>query len=338
MIRWAPPWPARPSVRRRLEESPVPAESPAPHGPVGRLLRRVLSPLLGLVVGRAGRAYVTGRTRESALLVAMRLLGAGYAVTLAYWDGGDSPRQIEAEIAGCIAALAGCARAPRVAVKAPQLGFDLDALGRLAAQAREAGVGLVLDSHAPDEAPRTLELARVARDHGAPTGVAVAARWDRSPEDARAAAADGLDVRVVKGQWAEPGRREADPDLRAACDRVLAAVPDGRATIATHDPRLLEQALRRRRLAGMELLFGLPARRALALARRHDVPVRYYVAYGSPTTGFSPGEILRRPRLGRDLATGALTAGANPRRRLAEAVRSAGRPARQAPPAGLPLS
>lgn len=288
-----------------------------------RVLRRLLSPLLALVVGRAGRAYVTGRTRDSALLVAMRLLGAGYAVTLAYWDSGESPRQIEAEVAGCIAALAGCGRDPRVAVKAPQLGFDADALGRLATQAREAGVGLVLDSHGPDEAPRTLALARVVRDHGADTGVAVAARWDRSPDDARDAAADGLGVRVVKGQWAQPGRREDDPGLRDACDRVLAALPAGGASIATHDTRLLERAVRDHRPSGIELLFGLPARRALALARRHDLPVRFYVAYGAPTTGFSPSEVLRRPRLGRDLAGGAVTAGLNPRRRLAEAVRGA---------------
>lgn len=305
----------------------MPAVPPHSHGVLGRLLRRLLAPLLALVVGRAERAYVTGPTRESALVVAMRLLGAGYAVTLAYWDGGAPPSQVEAEVAGCIAALAGCRLVPRVAVKAPQLGFDPDALGRLAAQAREAGVGLVLDSHAPDEAPRTLELARVVREHGATTGVAIPARWDRSPADARAASADGLDVRVVKGQWAEPGRREADPDLRAACDRVVAALPEGGGSIATHDTRLLEQVLRKRRPAGVELLFGLPARRALAVARRHDVPVRFYVAYGTPTTGFSPGEVLRRPRLGRDLAAGAVVAGTNPRLRLAEAVRGAGRPA-----------
>jgi proline dehydrogenase len=102
-------------------------------------------------------------------------------------------------------------------------------------------------------------------------------------------------VRVVKGQWADPGdpRRDARAGFLAVIDRLA-----GRARhvgVATHDDRLAREAVRRLETAGtpceVERLFGLP------LARFESVPMRVYVAFGTPSLPFSLEQARRNPRL-----------------------------------------
>jgi proline dehydrogenase len=265
------------------------------------------------------------------MALARQLDHVGIGVTLAYWDGpADDPRHIEAELGACVDALAALRGTPRLSVKAPPLGFDSSIVTRLADRAAAAGVGLVLDAHGPEHADATLALARVAVAAGADTGVAVPARWQRSAEDARAALADGLRVRIVKGQWQDdalPGEVENDAALRQDFLRLASGLPDAtdRIGVATHDPRVLAALTapgRRRFFGELELLFGMPSRRVLTTAARCGVPVRYYLPYGHATLGFDWRELRRRPRLGVALAEGVLLGRANRRLRAAELDRS----------------
>lgn len=288
--------------------------------------------LLAPVFDRAGHAYLAGRDRDDALQVARRLLDGGHGVTVGYWNDGDDPaEQVAAESAACVAALAGDPRA-QVAVKAPALDFDPDRVRRLAAAAAAADVALLFDAHAPDQADATIALAEAARTAGARSGIAVATRWQRSAADARAATQAGLSVRLVKGQWKDdvPGGIPGiagDRQLRGAFLGVLDQVdrPARPVTIATHDVVLFAAAVRRAREAGLpcelELLLGLPARRLLALARREQVPVRFYVPYGHPSLSYSLSSTVRRPRLAVSLAQGVLLGTANRPVRLREALR-----------------
>jgi proline dehydrogenase len=291
-------------------------------------IRRLLLVLLAPVLTRAGTAYLAGRDRGDAVETAGQLADLGYAVSLAYWnDPDDSAADVERELLGCIADLAGRPGRPQVAVKAPTFGFDPAVVDRLAAAARDAGVGLVFDAHGPDDADRTLTLAARAASAGAQAGAALPARWRRSRGDAATAAAAGLGVRVVKGQWADPltgaigvgeeGLRAATRDLV----EVLAGLPVPVA-VATHDTGLLAGLLDARpadAVLEIELLFGLPASGPLRVAGRRGVPVRFYVAYGSPGLAFRISSVLRRPRLAVTLAEGVLRGAGNQRRRRAEA-------------------
>lgn len=287
-------------------------------------VRRVLAP----VISRAGSAFLAGRSRADAVAAARELADLGYGVSLAYWNGpGDSAADVERELLGCIADLAGRPGSPQVAVKAPTFGFDPAVVGRLAAAARQAGVALVFDAHAPEDADRTLALAAIARKAGAEAGVALPARWRRSRTDAEAAVAAGLGIRLVKGQWPEEGglADAGEESLRASARDLLGALAGQQASVAlaTHDADLLAELIDRgpgRGERSVELLLGLPAARPLQVAARRGLPVRFYIAYGSPSLAFRISSVVGRPRLAVTLAEGFLRGAANGRRRLEEAL------------------
>jgi proline dehydrogenase len=144
-----------------------------------------------------------------------------------------------------------------------------------------------------DAAEPTLDLVRRFADAG--PGITLPGRWRRSLDDADVAVELQLPVRVVKGQWADPGdpRRDARAGFLDVVDRLA-----GRArhvAVATHDERLAREAVRRLQAAGtaceVERLFGLP------LARFGSAPTRVYVAFGTPSLPFSLAQARRNPRL-----------------------------------------
>ena len=293
--------------------------------------RNIALALANPLLRRAGRAYLVGRTREEAVPVARRLMARGCAVVVAYWQAdGELPARVLEEHLALVEVVRGYGPDVQVSVKAPALAMDPSAVVTLAKAAAHAGVGLAFDSHGPETAEETLRLAAAARSEGPTTVVALPSRWRRSVEDARTLEAAGLIPRVVKGQWpdaGEPTWRERElrgPFLRLVEELVGGSTP---VLVATHDAALMDQALRRVREAGTpgeaQFLVGLPARRGLAVAARHGVPVRCYVAYGHPSLAYSPAAVLRRPRLAATLAQGLLLGSANQRLRQRE-LRSGG--------------
>ena len=111
----------------------------------------------------------------------------------------------------------------------------------------------------------------------------------------------GLAVRVVKGQWGDPN----DPrrDMRAGFLEVVDRLAGGTApvAVATHDVPLAAAVLQRLAAAGtshsLELLFGLPRRAALELARARGVAVRVYVPYGAAYLPYALGRLRQNPRI-----------------------------------------
>jgi proline dehydrogenase len=108
-------------------------------------------------------------------------------------------------------------------------------------------------------------------------------------------------VRVVKGQWVDPDW--PDIDLRegylAVIDRLA-----GRArhvAVATHDPPLALEALKRLQAAGtsceMELLFGLPMKAAMKVAAEAGVRVRLYIPYGESWLPYAFSQMQKNPRI-----------------------------------------
>jgi proline dehydrogenase len=130
-------------------------------------------------------------------------------------------------------------------------------------------------------------------------GCTLPARWSRSLIDVERAADLGLRVRVVKGQWADPA--EPDIDIGAAylklIDRLAGRVRT--VAVATHDPALARAALARLRESGtpseLELLFGLPMKGALAVAREEGVPVCIYVPFGNGWMPYAFSQLRRNP-------------------------------------------
>jgi proline dehydrogenase len=188
-----------------------------------------------------------------------------------------------------------------ISVKAMVLGFDRALIAELVAAGRDAGVGIYFDSRALEHADQTLDIVVDAARHNPRVGCALPGRWQRSLRDADLVVELGVSARVVKGQWPDPDRPNAD--LRAGFLAVVERLA-GRAShvlVATHDAPLAREALRRLIKAGtsceLELLFGLPMRAAIRVARDFGVRTRVYVPYGHSWVPYALSWARRNPRV-----------------------------------------
>jgi CelD/BcsL family acetyltransferase involved in cellulose biosynthesis len=228
---------------------------------------------------------------DDAPTAARRMKRVGTPVSAAYFHAATAGapeiaaacRQLARELAGGDALLA---------LKAPALGCDESLVREIAA----AGVPLAFDSLTEAHAERTLALAETFA-----AGVALPARWRRSPADAERLRDGPCRIRLVKGEWADS---EADvPDVAEAylgLARILAG-RKAKVAVATHDPQLAKATLRILLESGtpceLEQLRGLPRRRTTAVARKLGVSVRLYYPFGPGWWPYAADKALARPYL-----------------------------------------
>jgi len=324
----------------------VSAQAPAAtFGALKRAAYALGEPLLR----RASRAYVPGPCLQDAQRWAREQAPLGARLTFGYFNAaGEAPADVEAANHQAIQALAGDtpqaspwsenttrppdappsepARPPDdgagyCSVKAPALGYQPQALQRLAALAAARGQRLHFDSHGPETADPTLTALAALQTHHLHLGLTVPGRWTRSLQDADWAAARGLRVRVVKGQWPCPQRPDLDPraGFLAVVDRLAGRV--AQVAVATHDADLAAEAVARLARAGtaceLELLCGLPRRRVMALAQREGLAVRFYVPFGEAWLPYALQQVMRQPRLWPRLLKDSLGEAWAPFRRIA---------------------
>jgi len=251
---------------------------------------------------KAARSYVAGPDLPDALRLAQTFAARGVpASTLCFWDAQDDlPRHVADMYLATMRAIQSARLDSYVSIKAPSLAFDAGLVAEIAEAASEAGIRLHFDSLGAETADRTFGLIEQARACGAPLGCTIPGRWRRSPRDAQRAAQMGLRVRVVKGQWADPS---AAVDPHSGFLDVIDALAGGSApvAVATHHPVLAAAAIRKLQSAGtpceMELLYGLPSRAALKVARDLAAPVRYYLPYGHAWLPYALRQARRDPRI-----------------------------------------
>ncbi|HEV8713327.1 MAG TPA: proline dehydrogenase, partial [Candidatus Binatia bacterium] len=233
------------------------------------LLRACWSPL----VKRAAQAYVAGPELADALQVCSSLSRQGIASTLGYWNReGERPRQVAEVYLTALATLSGKGPDCYLSIKAWSLGFAGDLLAEVLEHGRQDGVRIHFDSRGPETADQTFSLISALLPRSPQLSCTIPGRWRRSLRDADLAVELGLSVRVVKGEWGDLDEPD-DLDLRAGFLALVDRLA-GRAchvAVATHDPSLACEALRRLQAARtpctLELLFGFPVRPGLRVAR-----------------------------------------------------------------------
>lgn len=276
--------------------------------------RMMLRRFAHAVEGVARRRYVAGSTLADARDRALALDGRGYRVTLGYWnDLGEAPHRVLRAYRHTLEQAADAGVDARLAVKVPAIGYEHEHFAGLVAASRRARVPLHLDSMRPDEADRILGCIEHFPD--ASIGCTLPARWRRSAADADWAAARGLTVRVVKGQWSDGH----DGDVRRSYLDLIERLAGGaeRVLVATHDIPLACAALDRLRQRGtpceLEVLQGLPVRRLLPRIFERNLPVRVYLPYGRAWLPYCLSTVRRDPKVLWWLAKDSMSAWGRPR-------------------------
>lgn len=248
------------------------------------------------------RSYYAGPEVEDAVELCQRFSCQGIGATVGYWPGDDdTPRSLTDRYLASIDAIAHAGLDCSVSIKAMALEFDRDLVAEITNRAKAAGVGVHYDSRAHELADRTFDLIAESARHHPRIGCTLPGRWQRSLRDADLAVDLDVKVRVVKGQWDDPEHPEIDP--RAGFLAVIGRLA-GRARhvgVATHDPALAREALRRLLAADtaceLEQLFGLPTRDTIRVARELGVRTRVYVPWGHSWVPYAFRWALANPRV-----------------------------------------
>jgi proline dehydrogenase len=250
----------------------------------------------------AARSYIAGERFDDALAVARRFRDRDVLTTFGFWDGPhDSPVTVLQAYQAALADLASAKLEAYLSIKLPSLGYSREMFAAVARQAVELGVGLHFDALGPETVDRTWAALAETLPSGEHFGCTLPGRWKRSPADADFAVENRLAVRVVKGQWPDPLAPDLDP--RAGYMEVVRRLA-GRArhvAVATHDLTTAKRAIETLLAAGtpttLELLYGLPSRRQIELARQLSVPVRVYIPYGVAYLPYCLAQMKRNPRI-----------------------------------------
>jgi len=249
----------------------------------------------------AARSYITGTHLEDALRACESLHAHRYRSTVCFWDGaGDTTESIVSNYSATIASAAKLNIDCYASVKPWPLKHSSDLFRNLASEAGAHNIKLHFDSASTEDQEKTLQLIRELLPDGAKLGYTLPGRWGRSLADTDLAIELGLDVRVVKGQWADPSL-QIDPSEGFL--RIIERLA-GRArhvSVATHDPKLAKAALSlllaRETPCELELLYGLPVRTVLPVAQETGVPIRVYLPYGHAWLPYVVGRLRKQPRI-----------------------------------------
>jgi proline dehydrogenase len=250
----------------------------------------------------AARAYIAGPALDDAMSTCRRLFDMGIGGTICFWNiESDSPKRIVDAYTSALAILANEKMDCYLSVKLPPLNYDWVLMNEVLEQARRKSTLIHFDSLQFETADRTFSIIAQAARSYPHLGCTLPGRWMRSVADADLAVDHDWHVRVVKGQWPDPQHREMNPrdGYLNVIDRLA-----GRArfvAVATHDPELARNALKRLRHActpcSLELLYGLPMKQALKVASELGVPVRVYVPFGHGWLPYSLTQARHNPRV-----------------------------------------
>ncbi len=276
------------------------------------------------VTARVVRRFVAGDDDTAALAVAAGLADRGLTVSLDLLGEHTTDRARAGAATRAYVALldrlgaAGLTGSVEASVKLSALGAAIDPAMALeharlvCAAARTAGTTVTFDAEDHTTTDVTLGAVRDLRRDFPTVGAVVQAHLRRSEGDCRDLAGPGSRVRLCKGAYAEPAAvaftdRRAVSASYARCLGILMAGA-GRPLVATHDPALIDLALRladrfRPATAGaapaaggyeFQLLYGVrPLEQDRLAAAGHAV--RVYVPYGAEWYPYLMRRLAERP-------------------------------------------
>ena len=267
------------------------------------------------ITRRMVRRFVAGETLEEALGVLQRLRDAGLRSTVDVLGESVTSAAAASEAADrylrALDALASRGLDANVSLKLSQMGLNLDSslcranVIRIAQRAREVGafVRIDMESHLATDA--TLALFREVRSVHPAIGVVIQAALRRSGTDVATLISEGARVRLCKGAYREPASvafpLKADVDA-AYADLMQELLRNGAyPALATHDERLIRQAVEQARREGIgpqrfefQMLYGVRRDLQERLVAE-GWTVRVYVPFGTEWYPYFMRRLAERP-------------------------------------------
>lgn len=261
-------------------------------------MRNLLAPVALPVIRYATRSYVAGDKASDAAALAVKARDYGYACTLCFWnDGKDEPETVAAQYRAAVEAMHAAQLDGALAIKTPALWDRADLAASVVRFARDRGVRVMFDSHAPGQSDDIFRAIDLSGPGG--VGLALPGRWERSRADAERAVSLGLYVRVVKGQWADdpgPGHDITSGYLDLVDQLAGRAKYVG---VATNEAKLSGEALGRLLVAGtpceQEVIYPAAREAVIAVSRELNVPSRLYIPFGSAWLPYSISRAVSQP-------------------------------------------
>jgi proline dehydrogenase len=293
------------------------------------LIVRALPLVPKTVVRRVASRYVAGETLSDAVTTVRELNSEGCMATLDVL-GEDVSRLEETEVTvgeyeRAIATIAREGLDSNLSVKLSALGLKIDPAGcrrhfrRILDAARGTDNFVRIDMEDSSVTEETIRIYEESRQIYPRVGLVLQAYLHRTRDDAARAARLGANVRVCKGIYVEPAeiafkdREEIRDSYSSVVDHLLET--GCYVGIATHDPVLVERALRTiRRLAlppeayEFQMLLGVARglrRRLVAAGHR----LRVYVPYGHAWYGYSIRRLKENPAIATHVLRGLFSGG-----------------------------
>lgn len=297
--------------------------------------RRTLVKFFKLVpkplVWRFAKGYIAGARLEDAVRTVRALNGEGCRATV---DVLGEDVADEREVQGFVDAYRRTIEAivregldANVSIKPSAMGLKIDpalalrAAGDVVRAAGKHGMFVRIDMEDSSTVDATFDLyARLRAEGNENVGVVLQAMLRRTLADAARLAAEGANVRLVKGIYVEPrpvafGEFDAVRQSYARLAELLLAAPRGYTAIATHDEWLTVEARHAAARLGagrdrfeFQMLLGVdPLLRRTLVAEGYGM--RVYVPFGAGWHGYSIRRLVENPRVAGHVARAALGLG-----------------------------
>ncbi|MGW4716622.1 proline dehydrogenase family protein [Nocardia sp. NPDC004260] len=269
--------------------------------------------------------FIAGETEGDAVAATSALLGSGRSVTIDYLGEDttdlDRARGTVAHYLRLLSALARLRAVNDPPVPQLEVSLKLSALGQSLPQngyaiarehayeictaAKSAGVWVTVDAEDHTTTDATLAIVRELRLDFPWLGTVLQAYLKRTEADCHTFAGPGSRIRLCKGAYREPASvayrsRSAVDESYLRCLRVLLE-GKGYPMIATHDPALIDAALRQVRESGrksgdfeFQMLHGIRDTEQRRLAGVGHT-LRVYVPYGDQWYGYFMRRLAERP-------------------------------------------
>jgi proline dehydrogenase len=278
---------------------------------------KMLRPVVQAAVRMLSRDRMLGEDLGQVAGVVQGLRAHGYETTVGYWNEvGEPPESVIAKYKLALDMVRTDVGVGYLSIKAPAFKCDPRLFAEIVEAATRQDVPLHFDALGHDAVDETLTLLRETEPSGR-VGFTLPGRWRRSLTDADALHDLDVPVRVVKGEWEDPGAPERDAAVGFLEVVRQLSGRRGPVRVATHDVALARASAGILRGSGtpceLEVLYGFPVRRLLPALFHIGCPVRIYVPFGHGWLPYCVDHVRRRPALlwwlFRDSAAGNYRAG-----------------------------